>query len=414
MQLFRRGTTLYVASGVLGALCLVPGLPKFAFLLPAAGLGYVGWRISRKPVEEAVAEPERKRVGKAQTEDIASLLKVDELSLEIGFQLIPLVDEKQGGQMLARVRALRKHLAGELGFLVPPIHISDNLRLRPREYVFSLRGMEIGRWQTEGNALLAVSAESDAHPLPGKQTQEPAFQVPARWISPSLENQAIAAGYSVVDTVTAISTHLAEMIRQHAHELLGRAETKRLLDTLTESHPKLVEELVPKILTLGEVQKVLQQLLREQVSIRDLGSVLDVLIETAVTNKSTPHMVEAVRQALGRRIVQPLLESDGTLRVLQIDPAMEEEMVASLQGDIGVRLLTEGRAQQTPWLKRFVDSVKQLIGPQPSMALPVLLCPSPARFYLRRWLEPILPRVIVVSPAEIPPDVRVRSAGVVR
>lgn len=414
MQLFRRGTTLYVASGVLGALCLVPGLPKFAFLLPAVGLGYIGWRISRKPAEEAVVEPERKRAEKAQTEDITSLLKVDELSLEIGFQLIPLVDEKQGGQMLARVRALRKHLAGELGFLVPPIHISDNLRLRPREYVFSLRGMEIGRWQTEGNALLAVSAESDAHPLPGKQTQEPAFQVPARWISPSLENQAIAAGYSVVDTVTAISTHLAEMIRQHAHELLGRAETKRLLDTLTESHPKLVEELVPKVLTLGEVQKVLQQLLREQVSIRDLGSILDVLIETAVTNKSTPHMVEAVRQALGRRIVQPLLESDGTLRVLQIDPAMEEEMVASLQGDVGARLLTEGRAQQTPWLKRFVDSVKQLIGPQPSMALPVLLCPSPARFYLRRWLEPILPRVIVVSPAEIPPDVRVRSAGVVR
>jgi flagellar biosynthesis protein FlhA len=183
---------------------------------------------------------------------------------------------------------------------------------------------------------------------------------------------------------------------------------------LTESHPKLVEELVPKILTLGEVQKVLQQLLREQVSIRDLGSILDVLIETAVTNKSTPHMVEAVRQALGRRIVQPLLESDGTLRVLQIDPAMEDEMVATLQGDVGARLLTEGRAQQTPWLKRFVDSVKQLIGPQPSMALPVLLCPSPARFYLRRWLEPILPRVIVVSPSEIPPDVRVRSAGVVR
>ena len=414
MQLFRRGTTLYVASGVLGALSLVPGLPKIAFLLPAAGLGYIGWRISRRPAEDAVPEPERKRADKVQTEDIASLLKIDELSLEIGFQLISLVDEKQGGQMLARVRALRKHLAAELGFLVPPIHISDNLRLRPREYVFSLRGMEIGRWQTEGNALLAVSAESDAHPLPGKQTQEPAFQVPARWISPSLESQAIAAGYSVVDTVTAISTHLAEMIRQHAHELLGRAETKRLLDTLNESHPKLVEELVPKILTLGEVQKVLQQLLREQVSIRDLGSILDVLIETAATNKSTPHIVEAVRQSLGRRIVQPLLESDGTLRVLQIDPAMEDEMLASLQGEIGSRLLTEGRAQQTPWLKRFVDSVKQLIGPHPYMALPVLLCPSPARFYLSRWLEPILPRVIVISPAEIPSDVRVRSVGVVR
>ncbi|HTZ90392.1 MAG TPA: flagellar biosynthesis protein FlhA [Alloacidobacterium sp.] len=413
-QLFRRGTTLYIASGVLGALCLVPGLPKFAFLLPALGLGYLGWQISRRPAEEAAAEPERKQADKVQAENIATLLKVDDLSLEIGFQLIPLVDEKQGGQMLARVRALRKHLATELGFLVPPIHISDNLRLRPREYVFSLRGMEIGRWQTEGNALLAVSAESDAHPLPGRQTQEPAFQVPARWISPSLESQAIAAGYSVVDTVTAISTHLAEMIRQHAHELLGRAETKRLLDTLNESHPKLVEELVPKILTLGEVQKVLQQLLREQVSIRDLGAILDVLIETAAVNKSLPHMVEAVRHALGRRIVQPLLESDGSLRILQMDPAFEEELLESLQGEAGARMLMDGRAQRTPWLKRFVDSVKQLIGPQSSMALPVLLCPSPARFYLRRWLEPILPRVVVISPAEIPPDVRVRSIGVVR
>ncbi len=413
-QLFRRGLTLYIASGVLGALCLVPGLPKFAFLLPAVGLGYLGWQISRKPAEEAVEEPERKQADKAQGENIATLLKVDELSLEIGFQLIPLVDEKQGGQMLARVRALRKHLATELGFLVPPIHISDNLRLRPREYVFSLRGVEIGRWQTEGNALLAVSAECDAHPLPGKQTQEPAFQVPARWISPSLESQAIAAGYSVVDTVTAISTHLAEMIRQHAHELLGRAETKRLLDTLNESHPKLVEELVPKILTLGEVQKVLQQLLREQVSIRDLGTILDVLIESAAVNKSLPHMVEAVRHALGRRIIQPLLEGDGSLRVLQMDPAFEEELIESLQGEAGARLLTDGRAQHTPWLKRFIDSVKQLIGAQSSMALPVLLCPSPARFYLRRWLEPVLPRVVVISPAEIPPDVRVRSIGVVR
>ena len=413
-QLLRRGSTLYIASGVLGALCLVPGLPKFAFLLPAIGLGYLGWQISRKSAEETTAEPERKQADKAQVENIATLLKVDELSLEIGFQLIPLVDEKQGGQMLARVRALRKHLATELGFLVPPIHISDNLRLRPREYVFSLRGMEIGRWQTEGNALLAVSAESDAHPLPGKQTQEPAFQVPARWISPSLESQAIAAGYSVVDTVTAISTHLAEMIRQHAHELLGRAETKRLLDTLNESHPKLVEELVPKILTLGEVQKVLQQLLREQVSIRDLGSILDVLIETAAINKSLSHMVEAVRHALGRRIVQPLLESDGSLRVLQMDPAFEEELLESLQGEAGARMLTDGHASHTPWLKRFVDSVKQLIGQRSSMALPVLLCPSPARFYLRRWLEPILPRVVVISPAEIPPDVRVRSIGVVR
>lgn len=413
-QLLRSGTTLYIASGVLGALCLVPGLPKMAFLLPAVGLGYLGRQISRRPEEAARAEPERKLADKAQAENIATLLKVDELSLEIGFQLIPLVDERQGGQMLAKIKALRKHLATELGFLVPPIHISDNLRLRPREYVFSLRGMEIGRWQTEGNALLAVSVDSDTHPLPGKQTQEPAFQVPARWISPSLESQAIAAGYSVVDTVTAISTHIAEMIRQHAHELLGRAETKRLLDTLNESHPKLVEELVPKVLTLGEVQRVLQQLLREQVSIRDLGTILEGLIEAAGVNKSLPYLVEAARSALGRRIVQPLLGDDGSLRVLQMDPALEEELIETLQGEVGAQLLANGQAQHIPWLKRFLDSVKRLIGSQPSMAFPVLLCPSPARFHLRRWLEPMMPRIVVISPSEIPPDVRVRSVGVVR
>jgi flagellar biosynthesis protein FlhA len=413
-QLLRRGTTLYIASGVLGALCLVPGLPKIAFLLPAVVLGYLGWRISRRQEEPVSVEPERKLADKAQAENIATLLKIDELSLEIGFQLIPLVDEKQGGQMLAKVRALRKHLATELGFLVPPIHISDNLRLRPREYVFSLRGMEIGRWQTEGNSLLAVSVDSDAHPLPGKQTQEPAFQVPARWISPALESQAIAAGYSVVDTVTAISTHIAEMIRQHAHELLGRAETKRLLDTLNDSHPKLVEELVPKVLALGEVQRVLQQLLREQVSIRDLGTILETLIEAAAVSKSLPHLVEAARHALGRRIVQPLLGDDGSLRVLQMDLALEEELIETLQGEGGMQLLANGQAQHSPWLKRFLDSVKRLIGPQPSMASPVLLCASPARFHLRRWLEPMMPRVVVISPSEIPPDVPVRSIGVVR
>ncbi len=414
-QLFRRGTTLYIASAVLGGLCLVPGLPKLVFLLPSVALGWFGWRISKNEAAEGAQAAEGKSEKKAATQAEASpIAKLEELSLEIGFQLIPLVDERQGGQMLGRVRTLRRHLAGELGFLVPSIHISDNLRLKPREYVFSLRGIEIGRWQTEANSLLAVSAEASAHPLPGRETREPAFGVPARWIRPELEDQAIAAGYSVVDPVSVVSTHLAEMIRQHAHELLGRSETKRLLDGLNETHPKLVEELVPKVLSLGEVQKVLQQLLREQVSIRDLGTILETLVETAPGNKSLPGMVEAVRQALGRRIVQPLLEPDGTLRVLLLAPEMEEEMLASLDAD-PQRLLVDGRARTTtPWLSRLSDSVKRLIGPASSAALPVLLCPSPARFYLRRWLEPALPRLTVLSPAEIPGEVRIRSLGAVR
>jgi len=414
-QLFRRGTTLYVASGVMGVMCLVPGLPKFAFLILAFALAYLGRQISKKPdTANMLADGTAKATEKSPTENLASALKMDDLSLEIGFQLIPLVDEKQAGQMLARVRTLRRHLAGELGFLIPPIHISDNLRLKPREYVFSLRGIEIGRWQTEGNSLLAVSSEVNARPLPGKETREPAFGVAARWIQPALEDQALAAGYSVVDTVTAISTHLAEMIRQHAHELLSRAETKRLLDSMNESHPKLVEELVPKVMSLGEVQRVLQQLLREQVSIRDLAQILEVLIETAPNTKSLPHQVEAVRQALGRRLVQPLLDSTGSLRVMVLDPGIEEELAATLQPEGITRLNIEGKSHPSLSVKRIVDSLKQLIGPQPSSALPVLLCQSPARYHLRRWLEPILPRVTVISPSEVPADVHLRAVGVVR
>lgn len=414
-QLLRKGNTLYVAGGVMAALCFVPGLPKIVFLLLALLLAWMGKRIGKAaPEPPAAAQAGQKSAAKGEPENLAGLLRLDDLSLEIGFQLIPLVDEKQGGQMLARVRTLRRHLAGELGFLIPPIHISDNLRLKPREYVFSVRGLEIGRWHTEGNALLAVSAESNTHPLPGKETREPAFGVAARWIAPALEDQAMAAGYSVVDTVTAISTHVAEMIRRHACDLLSRAETKRLLDALNDSHPKLVEELVPKLLSLGEVQRVLQQLLREQVSIRDLGAILESLVETAATTKSLPQLVEAVRQSLGRRVLQPLLDSEGALRVWMLDPAIEEEVVNTFQLDNPARLLNDGRAPSAPLLRRLTDSLKQLIGPNASSASPVLLCQSPARYHLRRWLEPILPRVIVIAPAEIPPDIHLRPAGVVR
>ena len=414
-QLFRKGTTLYVAAGVMAALCLVPGLPKIIFLVLALLFVWMGKRMSQAaPAQSAAGGSAQKSADKTQPENLAGLLKMDDLSLEIGFQLIPLVDEKQGGQMLSRVRALRRHLAGELGFLIPPIHISDNLRLRPREYVFSLRGLEIGRWQTEGNALLAVSAEVVTHPIPGKETREPAFGVEARWIAPALEDQAMAAGYSVVDTVTAISTHVAEMIRRHAHDLLSRSETKRLLDSLNDSHPKLVEELVPKLLTLGEVQRVLQQLLREQVSIRDLGTILEALVEVAATTKALPQLVEAARQAMGRRVLQPLLDADGSLRVWMLDPAIEEEVLSAFRGENPARLLEDGRGQGAPLLRRLTDSLKQLIGPHGASASPVLLCQSPARYHLRRWLEPVLPRVTVIAPSEIPPEVHLRPAGVVR
>jgi flagellar biosynthesis protein FlhA len=417
-QLLAKPATLYLASLVSGMLCLIPGLPKLAFLTVAAGLFFAGRRIAAHVPQAAPAEPgvsEKKKPGEAVNSDLAQLLRLEELTLEIGFQLIPLVDEKQGGQLLSRVRSLRRHLSAEMGFLVPPVHISDNLRLKPREYLFSLRGMEIGRWQTEGTQLLAVSGDANRRPLAGREAREPAFGVPAIWIAPALEDQAIASGYSVVDAVTVITTHLGELIRRHAYELLGRAETKRLMDSLNESHPKLMEELVPKLLTLGEVGRVLEQLLRERVSIRDLGSILEAILETAPVNKSVVALVESARQALGRRLIQPLLDGEGQLPILLLDGALEEEILTTLSPDASQRMLAASAAPPaTPVVRRLADSLRRLIPASSAAALPVLLCPSPARYHVKRWLEPVLPRLAVVSAGEIPPEIRLRPVGTVR
>ncbi len=415
-QLFARPATLYLASIVCGAMCLIPGLPAPTFLLIAVTLFFVGRRIAATPPSASGVEisAEKKKTGQAPSADLAGLLRLEELSLEIGFQLIPLVDEKQSGTLLNRVRALRRHLSAEMGFLVPPVHISDNLRLRPREYLISLRGIEIGRWNLEGTQMLAVSGDPHRRPLSGKETREPAFGVPAVWIAAAVEEQAIAAGYSVVDAVTVITTHLGELIRRHAYELLGRAESKRLMDSLNESHPKLLEELVPKLLTLGEVQRVLEQLLRERVSIRDLGAILEALLEVSSLNKNLVVLVETVRQALGRRLVAPLLDADGQLPVLLLDPAIEEEILASLSPEGNQRLLSATSAPAVPIVRRLADSLKHLIGTSTSSALPVLLCPSPARYHVKRWLEPVLPRLSVVAAAEIPPEIRLKPAGTIR
>ena len=420
-QLFRRRKTMWIACGVMLAMAAIPGLPKLAFLIMAVGLALLARTMPADAPEVIEDDKPLAKAGAAaaaaadanKTENLGSLLRMDDLTLEIGFQLIPMVDEKQGGQMLNRVRAMRRHLATELGFIVPAVHITDNLRLKPREYVISLRGSEIARWQTETNCLLAVNADPKARALPGIETREPAFGVAARWIQPGLEDQALAAGYSVVDQTTVIGTHLGELIRKYAHELLGRQETKRLLDSLNETHPKLVEELVPKLMSMGEVQKVLQQLLRESVSIRDLGAILETLVEAAHISKSVVHLVESVRQTLGRSIVHRLVDRDGGLRVIVMQPGMEQQVVGTFDPEAAGRMLGSGTLSSGDSLKKLMESVKSLIGSGAASATPVLLCPSPARYHLKRWLEPLLPKVAVLAAQEIPPEVRVRSIGAV-
>ena len=408
-QLFPRSRPLWIVSGVMLSLALIPGLPKGSFFLMAALLVGLARRASTQRERRAaeVIPP-----SKATTQEkLEALLHLDDLALEVGPALVPLVDEKQGGQLLSRIRALRRHLALQLGFIVPSVHITDNLQLNPREYVIRLRGVEIARWEMFQDCLLAISSEASAQLLEGKETLEPAFQVAAKWIVPGRRERALAAGYAVVDQTSVLATHLAEVIKQHAHELLTRHETKRLLDALSESQPKLVEELVPKLVSLGEVQKVLQQLLREQVSIRDLTSILETLQDTVPTTKNPVLWVEAVRQTLGRALVPSLLGDDKKLTVVQVDVTVEDQITQAFepQGPAA-----RSGALEPVLLRRIVDSLRSFVGEQMAASSPVLLCNSPARFHLRRLLEPFLPRLVVLSPAEIPAAVTVQSVGVLR
>ena len=408
-QLFSARRPMFIASGVMLMLVLIPGLPKLSFLLLSSALAYAGYRIKETPAV-AVKEAELDRKPTTQ-EQLESLLKLDEISVEVGYGLIPLVDQKQGGQMLPRIRALRKHLATELGFIVPAIHITDNMRLKPREYLLRLRGVEIARGETHQDWLLAISSESPAPALEGIETREPAFGVPARWIPAAMREVALGAGYAVVEQTSVIATHLAELIRRHAHEVLTRQETKRLLDALSETQPKLVEELVPRVLSLGEVEKILQQLLREQVSIRNMPGILESLIDASAVNRNLVALVEAVRQSLGRAVVQPLIQEDGKLKVLAVDPQLEEEIARAYDPQA---VQARSAAVQTGFLRRILEGLRRVAGDQMAVASPILLCGSPARFHLRRLLEPFVPRVVVISPAEIPAVVPVQSMGVLQ
>jgi flagellar biosynthesis protein FlhA len=414
-QLFGRSRPLWIGAGTMLALALIPGLPKLSFIFMAGSVAFLARRAaSKKQAESSV--PNADKTAEAATKNptgeiVDTLAPLDELSLEVGYGLVPIVDARQGGQLLQRVRALRKHLAQQLGFIVPAVHITDNLRLKAHEYAIYLRGVEIARWEMMPDRLLAISSEPDPPSLPGTDTKDPAFGVGARWIAPALRDQAVASGYAVVDQTSVLATHLAEVVRQHAHELLTRQETKRLLDRLAESHPKLMDELIPKLMSLGEVQKVLQQLLREQVSIRDLGTILESMIDTASVSKNPVLLVEASRQCLSRALVKPLLSADGTLRVLALDAAIEQELARAFDPQAAA---AAHAPLQPSFARRLLEGMKHLAGDQLSLAAPVVLCSSPARFHLRRLLEPFLPKLIVLSPGEVPPTIPVQTLGMVR
>jgi flagellar biosynthesis protein FlhA len=409
-QMLLNPRVLTMVSAILGSLALLPGLPFLPFVALAGALGglaYAGREHKEAIVAQAALEA-RTEAPKEERSDVP--LPLDLLELEVGYELVPLVDASQRGELIERIKSLRKQLAEEMGFVVPPVHIRDNLQLKPGEYAILLKGVEIQRAEIRIGQYLAINPGGADPGFRGVPTKEPAFGLDALWVMASDREQAQLAGYTVVDAATVVVTHLTELIRRHAHELLGRQEVQGLLDALAKSNPKVVEELVPQQLTLGQVQKVLQNLLREHVGIRDFLSIVETLADHAPASKDAHVLTEHVRAALSRSIVNRFLSPDRTLPLVTLAPRLERTIAEAVhRSDDGTYLALEPATAQrllgklANWAEQFA-----LQGHQP-----LVLCSTSVRGHLRRLTERFLPSLSVVAPGEIPANVRIHSLGVV-
>jgi flagellar biosynthesis protein FlhA len=413
-ELLSSPRALGIAAAVIIVLGLVPGLPKIPFLVIGGLTGGLAWTLYRSlqaSAQQAAAAQQRQQQEAARGPEAATeLLHIDPLELEIGYGLIPLVDADQGGTLLHRITLIRRQLATELGFILPTVRVRDNLQLRPNEYVIKLRGVEIARGEVLAGSLLAMNPGTAEEGLEGIPTTEPAFGLPALWISPAQREQAELLGYTVVDAVTVLTTHLTEVIRTYAPALLSRQDVQTLLNTLRRDYPALVDELVPNLLTLGEVQKVLQNLLRERVSIRDLVTILEALADYARQTRDTDLLTEYVRRALARQITSQYRDDQGRLHALMLSPHLEQLLLNALQQtDQGLAIVLETATAQR-LLQRLAQAMERMAA---SGHQPVLLCTARLRLPLRRFTERALPNLVVLSYAEIAPQVTVQSSGVV-
>lgn len=402
---------IWVVSGILFLFALIPGLPFVPFLILSGLLAFLGYSLHKKAVEQVEHEAEEVTEAPAveREENYESMLQVELLELEIGYGVIPLVDASQGGEMLERIKSIRKQFVLSHGFIVPPIHIKDNLQLRPNEYLLNLKGEQVARAEVYPGQYMAMDPGTATEKIQGTDTTEPAFGLPATWISEDKRERAQVAGYTVVDCPTVMATHLSEIIKGHAHELIGRQEVQNLLDTVAKDYPKLVEELVPNLLSLGGVLRVLQNLLKEDVSIRDLRTILETLADHAAHLQDLDQLTELVRQALARHISSKFAQPDNTIPVLTLGQDIEETVRQSVQqtGQGPVLALDPQKAQRI--VQRLSDQLQKVGQGAPV----VLLCPSNIRLYVRKLTERYLPRLAVLSHAEIAPDMKVRSVGTV-
>ena len=411
-QLFSHPQVLVLTAGIIGIMGLIPGMPHFSFLLLAAGLGGVTYFIMRRakqaaerPEKESVAAPAAIEAPEASWEDVS---QVDVLGLEVGYRLISLVDKAQDGDLLRRIKGIRKKFTQDIGFLPPAIHIRDNLDLKPNGYRITLKGAEIGAGEAFPNMLLAINPGNANGMLPGVQTRDPAFGLEAVWIEMAMREQAQAMGYTVVDTSTVVATHLSHLIHTHAAELLGRQELQQLLDHLAKFAPKLTEDLIPKLLSISTVQKVLQNLLDEGMHIRDMRTILETLAEYAGQTQDAYQLTTMVRMALGAAIVQQFYPSAQELQVIGMDKELEYVLMQAMQAGGGNQAIEPGLADT---LLREARNAAQA---QEQLGLPtVLLVPGQLRDLLARFLKRALPQLKVISHEEVPSFKAVRVTSMV-
>jgi len=407
---------LAVASGIIILFGLVPGLPHLPFITLGTLLGGVAYlAFQRSAVEQAAKAKEEEKQKQAapapgSPETVEALLPLDVLELEVGYGLIPLVDENQNGDLLERIRAIRRQFAMDMGLVIPPLHVRDNLQLKPDEYVLLMKGVEVGRGEVMMGHLLAMDSGAAKREIDGIPTTEPAFHLPAIWIGEEKKDEAQVAGYTVVDSSTVVATHLTEILRTHADELLGRQDTQKLLDNLAKTHPKVVEELVPTLLPLGMVQKVLQNLLRERVSIRDLLTICETLADYAPMGKDPDILTEYVRQKLARSIASPNADQDGNLNVFTLAQRVEDLIRESIQqSDHGAFLNLEPNLAQ-----RLLEQIQQESEKAAGNGYqPIILCSPVIRRHLRRLLERFMPHVMVLSHNEVTTQTRIKSLGTI-
>ncbi|MBO3703506.1 MAG: flagellar biosynthesis protein FlhA [Candidatus Accumulibacter sp.] len=409
-QLFTNPRLIFLTAGIIGLLGLIPGMPNFVFLLLAVILAAIGWRLERgeravAPLPVAAAPLPAREAQEASWADVTAL---DILGLEVGYRLIPLVDKSQDGELLRRIRGIRKKFAQEVGFLVSPVHIRDNLELKPNAYKILLKGVEIGAGEAFPGNLLAINPGRVAGQVPGTATKDPAYGLPAVWIEPALREQAQAYGYTVVDASTVTATHLNQLILSHAAELLGRQETQALLDHLAKEMPKLVEDVVPKLLTIGVFQKVLRNLLEEGVSLRDMRTIIETLAEVAPRSQDAEVLTAQVRIALGRSIAQELFPGGAEMQVMSLDPQLERILLQAVAGGGDGASIEPGLADTL--LREAVAAAQR----QEEVGLPtVLLVPGNLRTLLSRFLRRSIPQLKVLAHGEVPENRIIRVTSII-